>query len=76
MSIGPGRPGEIEPPGHPFFGSAKEMKTHFVLPSLTCKARQFVSLPKSPASSTGRCNTGLKFTRRGFKAQGLSGALI
>jgi hypothetical protein len=32
MSIGPGRPGEIEPPGHPFFGSAKEMKTHFVLP--------------------------------------------
>jgi hypothetical protein len=32
MSIGPGRPGEIEPPGHPFFGSGKEMKTHFVLP--------------------------------------------
>ncbi len=32
MSIGPGRPGEIEPPGHPIFGSAKEMKTHFALP--------------------------------------------
>jgi hypothetical protein len=32
MSIGPGRPGEIEPPGHLFFCSAKDMKTHFVLP--------------------------------------------
>jgi hypothetical protein len=32
MSIGPGRPGEIEPPGRSFFGSPKEMKTHFVLP--------------------------------------------
>jgi hypothetical protein len=32
MFIGPGRPGEIESSGHPFFGSAKEMKTHFVLP--------------------------------------------
>jgi hypothetical protein len=31
MSIGPGRPGDIKPPGHPFFASAKEMKTHFVL---------------------------------------------
>src|ERR1700760_3353443 len=29
-----------------------------------------------PASSTGRCNTGLQFTRRRFKAQGLSRALI
>jgi tetratricopeptide (TPR) repeat protein len=28
------------------------------------------------AGSTGRCNTGLQFTRRGFKAQGLSRALI
>jgi hypothetical protein len=34
------------------------------------------NLPKCRASSTGRCNTGLKFTRRGFKAQGLSRALI
>src|ERR1035437_9542754 len=33
-------------------------------------------LLKTPAGSTGRCNTGLKFTRRGFKAQGLSRALI
>ena len=32
--------------------------------------------PKSPAGSTGRCNTGLKFTRRSFKAQGFSRALI
>jgi hypothetical protein len=24
MSIGPGRPGEIKPPGHPFFVSATE----------------------------------------------------
>lgn len=32
MFISPGRPGELEPPGHPFFGSAKEMKAHFVLP--------------------------------------------
>src|ERR1022692_2571451 len=28
------------------------------------------------AGSTGRCNTGFQFTRRGFKAQGLSRALI
>src|ERR1035441_6546691 len=35
-----------------------------------------VNLPKTPAGSTGRCNTGLQFTRRGFKAQGLSRALI
>jgi len=32
--------------------------------------------PESRAGSTGRCNTGLEFTRRGFKAQGLSRALI
>jgi hypothetical protein len=32
--------------------------------------------PNSLAGSTGRCNTGLKFTRRRFKAQGLSRALI
>ena len=32
--------------------------------------------PKTPAGSTGRCNTGLKFTRRSLKAQGLSRALI
>ena len=31
---------------------------------------------KRPAGSTGRCNTGLEFTRRSFKAQGLSRALI
>jgi hypothetical protein len=29
-----------------------------------------------PAVSTGRCNTGLQFTRRSFKAQSLSRALI
>ena len=34
------------------------------------------NLPKPVAVSTGRCNTGLKFTRRGFKAQGLARALI
>ena len=34
------------------------------------------NLPKMWAGSTGRCNTGLQFTRRGFKAQGLSRALI
>jgi hypothetical protein len=34
------------------------------------------NLPKMRAGSTGRCNTGLQFTRRGFKAQGLSRALI
>ena len=28
------------------------------------------------AVSTGRCNTGLEFTRRGFKAQSFSRALI
>jgi hypothetical protein len=33
-------------------------------------------LPINPAGSTGRCNTGLQFTRGGFKAQGLSRALI
>jgi hypothetical protein len=32
--------------------------------------------PLPAAGSTGRCNTGLKFTRRSFKAQGLSRALI
>jgi hypothetical protein len=31
---------------------------------------------QSMAGSTGRCNTGLQFTRRRFKAQGLSRALI
>jgi hypothetical protein len=31
MFIGPGRPGEIEPPGHPFWVQPKEMKTHFAL---------------------------------------------
>jgi hypothetical protein len=33
-------------------------------------------LPKTWAGSTGRCNTGLQFTRRSFKAQGFSRALI
>jgi hypothetical protein len=33
-------------------------------------------LPKTSAGSTGRCNTGLQFTRRRLKAQGLSRALI
>jgi hypothetical protein len=36
----------------------------------------FVYWLNTLASSTGRCNTGLQFTRRGFKAQGLSRALI
>jgi hypothetical protein len=31
---------------------------------------------QSRAGSTGRCNTGLQFTRRRFKAQGFSRALI
>jgi hypothetical protein len=31
---------------------------------------------KCPAGSAGQCNTRLQFTRRGFKAQGLSRALI
>src|SRR5258705_8031383 len=30
------------------------------------------NLPITRASSTGRCNTGLQFTRRSFKAQGFS----
>jgi hypothetical protein len=34
------------------------------------------NLPQTWAVSTGRCNTGLQFTRRGLKAQGLSGALV
>ena len=29
MSIGPGRPGDLETPGHPFFGSARELKNAF-----------------------------------------------
>jgi hypothetical protein len=33
-------------------------------------------VPKTRAGSTGRCNTGLQFTRRSFKAQGFSRALI
>jgi hypothetical protein len=32
--------------------------------------------PKTRAVSTGRCNTGLEFTGRSFKAQGFSRALI
>src|ERR1700735_1126200 len=35
-----------------------------------------MKLPITPAGSTGRCNTGLQFTRWSFKAQGLSRALI
>ena len=35
-----------------------------------------VTAIKSLAGSTGRCNTGLKFTRRSLKTQGLSRALI
>jgi len=37
---------------------------------------QNAKLPITPAGSTGRCNTGLQFTRRRFKAQSLSRALI
>jgi hypothetical protein len=33
-------------------------------------------LPKTWAVSTGRCNTGLQLSRRRFKAQGLSRALV
>ena len=32
--------------------------------------------PNGCAGSTGRCNTGLKFTRRSFKAQSFARALI
>jgi RNAse (barnase) inhibitor barstar len=35
-----------------------------------------IEVPYSVAVSMGRCNTGLQFTRRRFKAQGLSRALI
>jgi hypothetical protein len=35
-----------------------------------------MNLPEIQAGSTGRCNTGLQFTRRRLKAQGLSRALI
>ena len=35
-----------------------------------------MNLLETPAGSTGRCNTGLQFTRRSFKAQGFSRALI
>jgi hypothetical protein len=35
-----------------------------------------IGLTESRAVSTGRCNTGLEFTRRSLKTQGLSGALI
>jgi hypothetical protein len=34
------------------------------------------NFPKTRAGSTGRCNSGLEFTRRSFKAQGFSRALI
>jgi hypothetical protein len=37
---------------------------------------QILHLPITRAVSTGRCNTGLQFTRRRLKAQGLSRALI
>ncbi|MBB5330808.1 hypothetical protein HDF14_004444, partial [Edaphobacter lichenicola] len=37
---------------------------------------QSLSLPITLAVSTGRCNTGLQFTRRRLKAQGLSRALV
>ena len=50
----------------------------------SCKTLRFRGLqpwrrgdfPEQRAVSTGRCNTGLQFTRRRFKAQGLSRALI
>ena len=38
--------------------------------------RERSKLPVTRAVSTGRCNTGLEFTRRSLKAQGLSRALI
>src|ERR1700722_18333820 len=38
--------------------------------------RSWTKFRKNGAGSTGRCNTGLEFTRRGFKAQGLSRALL
>jgi hypothetical protein len=34
------------------------------------------NLPETRAVSTGRCNTGLEFTSRSFKAQGFPWALI
>src|ERR1035437_334852 len=39
-------------------------------------ANKSLMCTKYGAGSTGRCNTGLQFTRRSFKAQGLSRALI
>jgi hypothetical protein len=43
---------------------------------LPAEPSAMIKCPISPAVSTGRCNTGLEFTRRRFKAQGLSRALI
>src|SRR5271165_1147669 len=35
-----------------------------------------MNLPETPASSTGRCNTGMESTRWSFKVQSLARALI
>jgi hypothetical protein len=40
------------------------------------KERTVADFLQGRAVSTGRCNTGLEFTRRSFKAQGFSWALI
>ena len=39
-------------------------------------SRESMKFQQSRAVSTGRCNTGLEFTRRSLKTQGLSGTLI
>jgi hypothetical protein len=52
MPIGPGRPGEIEPPGHPFFGSAKENENAFraAETGFWDPVEQAGSIPESPVT--------------------------
>jgi hypothetical protein len=55
MFIGPGRPGEIKPPGHPFFGSAKEVKT------------RLTAISPSPAAKRQNASTNNSFTDVGTR---------
>jgi hypothetical protein len=48
----------------------------FLLKFALARFRGGVNLPQTPAVSMDRYNTGLEFTRRSFKAQGFSRALI
>ena len=50
----------------------------FIALGLVVSPEQYMmdGLPETTAGSTGRCNTGLEFTGRSFKAQGFSRALI